>query len=334
MIVPPTAAPTTPAPATDAPEALGDFAAALAETELAVLHALMGHADGGAETVDAAPVDSETREETPAPLVSGAEPILPPLATTEQALSQSWVQQVAGPTSAEAPSEPVVDADPLTGATERDYGTALTELEANARPVELPAHGATPNEAPLDPTASRAAADPVLSSEPVSPEREVSLPSTIETEAPSPSATPEEQIEALDPSDLVDPTDMVTDVAAPTRPAPTNPMARPVIESATLQRVEAAIEQLENTPPPRTLVLDLDDEHGTRIRVSSTADGVEVDVQSGNSDDAQAGWEQDLREQLAERGFELSGVASAETDDSTDVAGTTATRPADDALRI
>ena len=109
------------------------------------------------------------------------------------------------------------------------------------------------------------------------------------------------------------------------------------VDSTTLRRVEAALEQLENSPPPRTLVLELGD-NGGRIRLSSTAEGVHVNVQSDGGRERDSAWEDDLRRNLAEHGFNLNGGEQADdnTSDRSRSAGIATTRfvATDNDLRI
>ena len=69
------------------------------------------------------------------------------------------------------------------------------------------------------------------------------------------------------------------------------------------------------------------------MRLSSSADGVQVDVQSGEGQERDAAWEQDLREQLAQRGFQLD-TSDVPSEDGTEPATASPTRPTDDAIRL
>lgn len=82
---------------------------------------------------------------------------------------------------------------------------------------------------------------------------------------------------------------------------------RSLVSPAALQRVEEALELLENSPPPRTLTIDLSEEHGVRIRLTSVADGVQVDVQDDGRGRRPGAWQQDLSQALANNGFDLAG---------------------------
>ncbi len=94
----------------------------------------------------------------------------------------------------------------------------------------------------------------------------------------------------------------VSSTSAPT--ATTSPQSTTRLDPPTIARIEAAIDQLEHAPPPRTLIIDLGDQAGLRIRMSSTAGGLQLDVTADDGSSA-AAWEQDLREHLARRGFDL-----------------------------
>ncbi len=144
---------------------------------------------------------------------------------------------------------------------------------------------------------------------------------------------------ATDPTAVSEPG---TADAVSTGPDPVTMTDRALVEPSTLQRVEAALEQLDHAPPPRTLVLDVADQGGMRIRLTSTADGVQVDIQSNGGQQQDGAWEDDLRRSLAGRGFDLGGRRQPEDHDDPDsLPGTAAASPAsprraavDDGLRI
>lgn len=154
-------------------------------------------------------------------------------------------------------------------------------------------------------------------------------PTVAEQSSDSDPTSPEPSTEVqaarhLEVPDAVDIADNPTPEIGPmSQPAPANQGTRPMIDSGTLQRVEAALEQLENTPPPRHLVLDIGEDGGVRIRLSSTNEGVQVDVQSNDGRERDTAWEQDLRQRLAERGFDLNDEKRQDRNDGTDAEATT-----------
>jgi len=125
----------------------------------------------------------------------------------------------------------------------------------------------------------------------------------------------------------------VSPTSAPT--ATTSPQSATRLDPPTIARIEAAIDQLEHAPPPRTLVIDLSDQAGLRIRMSSTAGGLQLDVTADDGSSASA-WEQDLREHLARRGFDLG--RDGRRQDPSDPVAETADLPrqpaSDDAVRL
>ncbi|MDG2112643.1 MAG: hypothetical protein P8N02_08540, partial [Actinomycetota bacterium] len=146
-----------------------------------------------------------------------------------------------------------------------------------------------------------------------SPTADATVEQTQQTEP-----TPTTQVDTPEVAEVPD----VAPLSSGATVEPGNQASRPMIDSGTLQRVEAALEQLENSPPPRHLVLDIGDEGGIRIRLSSTADGVQVDVRSNDGREHESAWEQDLRQRLAERGFELDQERSQDQDDEAEADGT------------
>ncbi|GEM_PF-6964424 len=311
-----------------------------ASTSLSVLAAAGLTPTGGTSTEPAAAVDPADASSAatsrsaapPAPIAPGSTGT--PTAAAENPLPST--QPVPGELGGVDPATQTGNADGTTG-------NAPAPL-----PEDQPQQGAG-----MNPKTDTAAPVPTTDSSPVSPagrSEGSTLGGTDDQNAgPSPDsadlAESTETAEVADGIDQLETLDLrepvangpVTRAATAQAPAPTS---RPVIESATLQRVEAALEQLENAPPPRTLVLDVGDTGGLRIRLSSTADGVQVDVQSDRGQ-RDAAWEQDLRRSLAERGFDLDGRRDQghtdpflDTGDSTTAGNTIRTRPADTAVRL
>lgn len=71
--------------------------------------------------------------------------------------------------------------------------------------------------------------------------------------------------------------------------------------ASTLARVLDAVEQLEDAPPPRHMVIDVD---GMRLRVSLAGDAVRIDPSAGSR--LSQAWREDISDALAERGFEMA----------------------------
>jgi hypothetical protein len=77
------------------------------------------------------------------------------------------------------------------------------------------------------------------------------------------------------------------------------------VPATTLHRVESAIRQLENAPPPKTITITVDDQGLHKVTVSLHADGVRLSVPDGASTDARL--ITDLEHTLESRGFDLGG---------------------------
>ncbi|MFV1990980.1 MAG: hypothetical protein ACC652_09610, partial [Acidimicrobiales bacterium] len=73
------------------------------------------------------------------------------------------------------------------------------------------------------------------------------------------------------------------------------------------QRLVERIETLRNAPPPRSMVLELTELAGTRVRVSLDGNTVRMTVMDGSLDpDAREQLDRELSQALAQQGFDLS----------------------------
>jgi len=279
-------------------------------------------------------------------VAAGLAPGAPSVASTP---SDPWTTAVPAAliaTPEQAPPISTVQADAAVVSGAESLGDAPATAAGSAAPASA---GQTGSAAPASPSTMPEPATEASSGQSLDLQT-IDLGTTDSQPTPSPSTSsngdedPSAPIDPLDAPDAVDSLEAPDPVpssaaTATTAPQPAALTSRPVIESATLQRVEAALEQLENSPPPRTLVLDIGEAGGLRIRLSSTADGVQVDVQSDRGERDPA-WEEGLRRSLAERGFDLDhrrdqGEPETGTDSAQPQPNTTApTRPADTAVRL
>ena len=125
---------------------------------------------------------------------------------------------------------------------------------------------------------------------------------------------PADPVEAPQPARSAAPTGSPVPAPAEASAATPNPVvatrtpdvAAPLLQAA--QRIGAALEQMADAPPPRSMTLELTELEGVRVRVSLLAGAVRVSVLDGSIDQAQrTQLASDLDQALAEQGFELAG---------------------------
>lgn len=118
------------------------------------------------------------------------------------------------------------------------------------------------------------------------------------------------------------------DVATAPASAPA-PTGSSDLHARLVARVMDALDVLENAPPPRRLTVDLPDAEGLRLQVSLRGGEVHVSIVGGASGADLSGWNRDLTEALAARGFSLGGFAAGTGQDERRQPGDEGQPPAD-----
>ncbi|MEZ5281180.1 MAG: hypothetical protein R2770_11990 [Acidimicrobiales bacterium] len=260
------------------------------------------------------------------------------LAAGDAAAARSEAQQAASTTAIAAgqllesgPSDPPVatdqssaaDATPGVGAAEAvttAAGSAINSTDELRTPVsdEAVSDEAVPDEAVATEAVSNEMAGDTAADELASGDGS--------TETAQLDAAPVTSQAAMDQA-----AELAADFAAASRP-PQSPahILRSGFELASsgisrsaamlVERVLDAVDRAASLPPPRAVTLDLEEQHGIKIRVVSEPGGVSVTVDDAGAGTADANrWQRDLSDMLDKRrqnnsaGFESAAVAAGAT---------------------